>query len=61
VLENVRGSASSQNILTKYICMKFSQALQEIFVILYTAMPHNYLLVKNSRSALQVEIVLRRE
>jgi hypothetical protein len=42
------GSASStaaRKFLTKYLRRKFSYTLQEIFVILYTGMPNNLLIV----------------
>jgi hypothetical protein len=38
-------STTAKKCLTKYLRRKFSCTLQEIFVILYTGMPYNLLIV----------------
>jgi hypothetical protein len=45
VLENARSSAAACKFLTKKLRRKSSFILHEIFVILYTGMPYNLLIV----------------
>jgi hypothetical protein len=59
---SVSNSTAARKFLTNYLCRKLSYTLQEIFVILYILECHIiYLLFKNSKNVLQVEIVLCRD
>ena len=45
LLQCWKKSGSTRKFLTKYFCWKSSYTLQKIFVILYTGMPYNLLIV----------------